>query len=97
MLGLERACRREEERGHVITSISDNLSEVLAVGDGRSSDRELKAVLRRAAGELELGDMVWKRRHLQGIGTPLFSIRALLISASQPRGNACILGALPDD
>ena len=70
LLGLQRAGRREEERGSVITSISDNLSEVLAADKGRSADRELNAVLRKAAGELELGDMAWKRRHLQGVRNP---------------------------
>ena len=63
-LALQRALRRPHDHGHVILGIGDNLAEILASEKGRSKDRELNAVLRRAAACQEAGDFMWKRRHV---------------------------------
>ena len=65
LLGLTRAGRREEERGCVVLSVSDNLAEVLATEKGRSKDKELNTILRRSAGTQELYNQEWRRRHIQ--------------------------------
>ena len=67
MLGLSRSTRRVDEHGKTVLSVSDNLVEVLATEKGRSRDKELNGILRRCAGLQEIHDIMWRRRHIQGV------------------------------
>ena len=65
VMGLEEFCKDPANHSHVLLSLGDNMSEVLAMDRGRARSWELLAIARRAAALQAAANVRWARRHIE--------------------------------
>ena len=63
-MGLEDFCKDPAKHSHVLLSLGDNMSEVLAMDRGRARSWELLALARRAAALQAGANVRWALRHI---------------------------------